>query len=830
MRTSWATLALTFASRRLPSGRLSTMLRNVLSTLVVVSVVASAQAPAGKLVVVGHPTFTIAAQCNPSGSGTGRMKIRNEGSKPVSLYLTATELVSRSPEKRVNPQITITQLASSAEITSNTTAPPRTPTSSGTPMGESKTGQKLAAGEELWLQMDISGMHDDGEWETTIQNENVDVGTVRVVTYETPFHLSLDVPNPDSAELTFEKDKPAYFSLKNDDRIDYELTWEYSIDGATVRSSDALSKEGSCLKQSAPALHKQSGSPQDGKVLLPANAFKQIFFSPSCSWFGSSFTGLFKDRIGEGRLTITRVSPPCASGATITKSFKVKTHLMTSAGATRELLADACVFVMLFVGGWCSLVLNSVIPSQMRRMKLEAKLAELGRQVSDLPHDLASRIRVLVGLEQRLLLDRLRRLRWTNSDFSTEMQSIEGAVTRLSARIQLLDRLGTNRVDFVRLRSHMLCPTVIRSMEDTFDKIVKIGEKSDPAESDVQTAQTLIKNLQDQLDNVGRADEGFAAKLSKQAKTFQDDFKPQGNIGKTDTCKKIQQALPGLFIQLFNLKPGDGILPDNYVGVDTVLSKLGLVEKYCLLVEDLDKNDAHRKELESRLDELLKHLKNDSWEEMSSAELLVQEMRENLFETDVAHAVTKHMVNIRPEHVEIRQFDPCGFRLEFQCLALNNAAARNHWTCRWEFSHPDETTLSEEGWNVTHYFQRANAPYCLQVTLINNDDGKQLNVNDPTMSHIPVLSGRHRHIARVLWELVRFRFKEAGAEWRRRRVGPSRGLETLRLLLALFIALLGLIAGAKDQLLKLDLVPAMIAVFLIGFGADQIKNLLTQKQ
>jgi len=46
----------------------------------------------------------------------------------------------------------------------------------------------------------------------------------------------------------------------------------------------------------------------------------------------------------------------------------------------------------------------------------------------------------------------------------------------------------------------------------------------------------------------------------------------------------------------------------------------------------------------------------------------------------------------------------------------------------------------------------------------------------------------------------------------------------------LFIALLGLIAGAKDQLLKLDVVPAMIAIFLIGFGADQIKNLLTQKQ
>jgi hypothetical protein len=34
----------------------------------------------------------------------------------------------------------------------------------------------------------------------------------------------------------------------------------------------------------------------------------------------------------------------------------------------------------------------------------------------------------------------------------------------------------------------------------------------------------------------------------------------------------------------------------------------------------------------------------------------------------------------------------------------------------------------------------------------------------------------------------------------------------------------GLIAGAKEQLLKLDLLPALVAVFMVGFGADQIKN------
>ncbi len=40
--------------------------------------------------------------------------------------------------------------------------------------------------------------------------------------------------------------------------------------------------------------------------------------------------------------------------------------------------------------------------------------------------------------------------------------------------------------------------------------------------------------------------------------------------------------------------------------------------------------------------------------------------------------------------------------------------------------------------------------------------------------------------------------------------------------MALVIALFALLAGAKDQLLKLDLVPALVAVFMVGFGADQV--------
>jgi len=64
---------------------------------------------------------------------------------------------------------------------------------------------------------------------------------------------------------------------------------------------------------------------------------------------------------------------------------------------------------------------------------------------------------------------------------------------------------------------------------------------------------------------------------------------------------------------------------------------------------------------------------------------------------------------------------------------------------------------------------------------------------------------------------------------RAERPSYSRALaEGVRFLIAFGVTLAALLAGALQQLDKLDFVPAMIAVLALGFGADTIKNLLTQ--
>jgi hypothetical protein len=60
--------------------------------------------------------------------------------------------------------------------------------------------------------------------------------------------------------------------------------------------------------------------------------------------------------------------------------------------------------------------------------------------------------------------------------------------------------------------------------------------------------------------------------------------------------------------------------------------------------------------------------------------------------------------------------------------------------------------------------------------------------------------------------------------------GRENGSALMRLAVALVPAVLALVTGARDQLLKMDLLPALGAVFLAGFGSDQVKNLLSQKK
>ena len=54
--------------------------------------------------------------------------------------------------------------------------------------------------------------------------------------------------------------------------------------------------------------------------------------------------------------------------------------------------------------------------------------------------------------------------------------------------------------------------------------------------------------------------------------------------------------------------------------------------------------------------------------------------------------------------------------------------------------------------------------------------------------------------------------------------------EVGRLAIALVVAVFALVAGVKDQLAKLDVPPGLIAIFVVGYGVDVLRNLINSEK
>ena len=784
------------------------------------SVLADAQSQ-NKLRILDRPTIIVNTHCNSEGNAAGDFVLRNETGVAASIHLSAGELPGKSPGKHLV-----------------------------IPTLDPKDGS-LDPGKELPVHITIAGLSEDGDWQSAIQNDGSDVGTVRVIRNTPPFDVSLDVPVPSAPELTFVKGEPASFRLINADEQEYPIAWKYTVRGRQISSSGQQSTLASVSKNvgwfsrifnrdkddkvTRPAAPSQPG----GALIVPAGGQLEVSLSPPRLWFGSSFVGLFKDDVDDdARLTVELVDPNCNSAVpAISKTFKVKTHLATSAGLLREGWADFWIFIFLALGGMFSLGLNAWLPNEMRRLKIKQQLSKLGAQISNLSYDLASRLRVLAGLEQRLINDRLRNLTWTSTDFAGEMQSIEQAVTRLGTRLQFLEGLGTTRTNFSRMRSQVLPPRIIFALEQTFQKIIEIAEKTEPSDEDVQEAQALIKSVQDQLDLGVQGNAEFAKNLVEEVTNFKVDFDAaKGQVGSTDTCKHVRAAFPGPFSRLESTDvskiTATPAPPASYlIDLDTTLFELELIRGYVELVEGLAPSDELRKKITGQEVNLLDYLKRRSCESMYAARLLFQQMEDGYFSDDIKDAINQKKVRIKIDHAEIRPYDPCEFRLQFCSAALDSAYARQVWTCRWTFK-LDGQELSEEGWVVTHYFQEPT-DYDLRITLSHNVDGEQVQVPNIEVfpdGKISVTPFKRRDISKAVNAILHWNWTDAKKEWRIKRPGrDAKALDYVRLAMTLVIALFGLLAGAKEQLLKLDVLPALLAVFMVGFGADQIKNLLTQK-
>ena len=147
---------------------------------------------------------------------------------------------------------------------------------------------------------------------------------------------------------------------------------------------------------------------------------------------------------------------------------------------------------------------------------------------------------------------------------------------------------------------------------------------------------------------------------------------------------------------------------------------------------------------------------------------------------------------------------PVEYRVVFRDPRLNVCAARLCFTCHWHFR---DDWRNENGWRASHYF---STPGKHPVTVTFTDDQ-----GEPVRSQTAAV------------ELHRNTDVQESVD---PRLGERARIEGVQLAIVVIVACCALLAGAMQQLAKLDFVPGLIAVCALGFSADQLKSAIAGRK
>jgi hypothetical protein len=276
-----------------------------------------------------------------------------------------------------------------------------------------------------------------------------------------------------------------------------------------------------------------------------------------------------------------------------------------------------------------------------------------------------------------------------------------------------------------------------------------------------------------------------------------------------DKYRTVRQAFASFLEEVRNGQAdAQTIRPDRFAKLFVAVWALDLLRDYTV-----NPPTAADENFEAKLNAALQR---GTCEGLREARSILKQWRGGPTDNDILAAITSGNVSIETDSVIIGQNRTVNLRLRFNDPRLNDRDARDRFTAQWDFDHDN---LFETGWEVAHYFPE---PRIYNVTA-RFKDPKGAFIKDP--NSMPTAQINAQPAPEGLAVRRPLRVVQGPALG----VGERARTEIVQLAIVLLIALLGLMAGAREQLLKLDVGAGLIAVFLLGFSADTIKNLLVRK-
>jgi hypothetical protein len=697
-----------------------------------------------------------------NGMGTRMVSLRNDSDADIQLFLIGI-INSAKPS-----QLTVTFSARQGEG------------------GSGSLPLRIGKGQVAPVWVTAANAWDAGDTPVDLMDKDTKIGAIKI--RRLPFSVKLDGPSPDKAQLSLFRNVETRILVKNDDPVAYQLDWQLFVDGLVICG--------------------------DKKVPVDPNGYGMFICNSATIPF--KWRHLLKDETLEGKLFVGEgakdFEPPL-------KTFDVSASAYAWPDGRRHFIRYVIVFLILAAGGVFSLLLNQSLPNQLQKLNIKEQLLGLARATSDLSTHLDTKLAVLVRLDRAKLTEALKSRSTVFPEFSTVAGQVSDGIEKLTTRVKLLQQMESIFGRLEKIVPDGSPPSLVDLVNQGLGNASVLLGKEDCTDADVQAAQAALGSVSSLVDNLNNPGADFGQTLGQRIQAAVADLP---GIMPQPTFASLINMVPGPLADIQRAAaPNFKISSGLFASLDAALLKLVLMRDASTLVEST-REEAMLAGRRRKLGDFAGYLQLGSLEALDSARLLLREMKDAIYPESIRQALNDGDAFIHMDPAVAYANSRLTFRLSFRNRGVDQASAREEWTCNWNFG----DGLTATGWEVSHYYDL----HRLQERAAASPQGSTPRAPGPPKVVVTfqdenghdVVKGESRDLVAVTLE-VPVSTSVVPKSWERT------WIEGLKLSAALMIAVFGLVAGAGDQIAKLDLLPALVAIFLLGFGADTIKNVFSPK-
>src|ERR1039457_2116474 len=639
---------------------------------------------------------------------------------------------------------------------------------------------QLAANETVDFKLAVTQLWDAGESVAELQNSGVKIDKLRAVRIPASYNVQLD---PSSASVLLAPDSAALVTIVNADPMDYRFSWELLTRGKISRDPDR------------PA------------VTVPANGSALINLSraaPRVSWVAA---GTLKDDVADSTLVLHPAIeaqdgiPPQAP-----KMLPFKLRLSFWSAVPQQVSEFFWTMLLLLAGALASMAARYFIPNAVGALKLRRQLDQLDGKVAGMSDNVSSKSQVLLAYNLETCRAGLHDFPWAFPAFATRLADLQVQADMFSQWVNTAYGVGS-----------------------ALDQVSPLLQNGQAARQPIESGMTNADELQGMKTAFKTAQDLIAAvRTSVPIPTLdgkiQEREKRLQAAGVMDALCARFPEFAGLLTQVAaNL--GAALSAAVYVDRDMLSQKAEMLMEYLSLEQRIGAGalaaqvggppvplNATLTRLRAGLQRLEIYIAPDSDQSLQKARLFLTEMRQDFYTTPLTQAVNSAQpsLGIHVDPSPIKTGVPIHFSLRFLRDELNDIAAVQEGPCHWNF---DDDSHEESGWDTYHRFENAG--------------NRNVSVSIVDLQGNAVTAQPIGHTYAVTAPAV---VRRGWRGWLRRlRLTPEAKVEAAQLLIVLAVALLGVFASARPKIETLGPFSAAATLVGLGFGADTLKNLITQK-